>query len=413
MSNFRRGLRQALTVARRDLKATVLTPTFLIFLLSPLLMISFGLASSMGARSAATSGEKRARIVVIATPEQAAILAEVDKQLRPVFHGHSTPPQLRVDAPARDVAAQARGAIDSDRDEVSAVMFGPLERPHVLRTPDGYGESIYLAQLAEETLRAERAGGPARLSQAEFDVVAREQTTNSGRGQVAYFAILGVFFLTLMLSGQAVGAMAEERSNKVIEVLAAAVPLESVFFGKLIGAFGSALLFIAFWGAMLFILPRVIPPDYTLAFSGMGTAVGPIFPLLFVAYFTMAYLLLSAVFLGVGALASSQRELQMMSLPITIFQVAVLTLASYGAADPDGWLAIATAIFPFSSPHAMAARAATSPELWPHAVALVWQALWVGIVVTISARLFRRGVLKSGSPKMRFKKPRTIDMGVS
>ena len=412
MSNFRRGLRQALTVAWRDLRATVMTPTFLIFLLSPLLMISFSVLGSMGATSAATSGEVRARIVVIATPARGATLGAVDQQLRGLF-GKSFPPQLRIDAPGHDVAAQARAVIDKDPDEVSAVMYGPLERPFILRTPNGYRESIYLSQLAEETLRAERAGGPSQLSQAEFIPVAREATTSSGRGQVAYFAILGVFFLTLMLSGQAVGAMAEERSNKVIEVLAAAIPLESVFFGKLLGAFGSALLFIVFWGGLIAALPRLVPADYFLKFSEMGTAVGPIFPLLFIAYFTMAYLLLSAVFLGVGALASSQRELQMMSLPITIFQVAVLTLASFGAANPDGWLATATAIFPFSSPHAMAARAATSPELWPHAVALVWQALWVAIVVTVSARLFRRGVLKSGSPKLRFKKPRTIDNSVS
>jgi len=407
MNNFRRGLRQALTVAWRDLRATVMTPTFLIFLLSPLLMIGFSVLGSMGAQSAASSGEKRARIVVIAAPDRAAMLTAIDTQLRPLFRGRSIPPQLRIDTPGRDAAAQARAVLDQDSDEVSAVLYGPLERPHILRTPTGYGEAVYLGQLAEETLRAERAGGPERLSQAEVTVVAREQTTSSGRGQVAYFAILGVFFLTLMLSGQAVGAMAEERSNKVIEVLAAAVPLESVFFGKLLGAFGSALLFIVFWGAMLAVLPRVIPPEYAVAFADMGTAVGPIFPLLFLAYFTMAYLLLSAVFLGVGALASSQRELQMMSLPITIFQVAVLTLASYGAADPDGWIAMATAIFPFSSPHAMAARAATSPELWPHAVALVWQGLWVVIVVTVSARLFRRGVLKSGSPKFRLRKATT------
>lgn len=412
MSNFRRGLRQALTVAWRDLRATVMTPTFLIFLLSPLLMISFSVLGSMGATSAASSGEKRARVVVIATADRAAMLGAIDAQLRPIFRGSATPPQLRVDAPRGDVAAQARATIKQD-DDVSAVLFGPLERPHILRSPGGYGDAVYLGQLAEETLRAEHAGGPARLSQADYEVVPREQTTSSGRGAVAYFAILGVFFLTLMLSGQAVGAMAEERSNKVIEVLAAAIPLESVFFGKLLGAFGSALLFIVFWGGLLAALPRMIPAGYAAKFAEMGTAVGPIFPLLFIAYFTMAYLLLSAVFLGVGALASSQRELQMMSLPITIFQVAVLTLASFGAANPDGWLATATAIFPFSSPHAMAARAATSPELWPHAVALVWQALWVAIVVTVSARLFRRGVLKSGSPKLRFKKPRTIDNSVS
>ncbi|MEZ0244355.1 MAG: ABC transporter permease [Sphingomonas sp.] len=412
MNNFQRGLRQALTVARRDLLATVLTPTFLIFLLSPLLMISFSIVGSMGAQSAATSGEARARIVVIATHDRAAMLGTIDKQLRPLLRGGSAPPQLRVDAPEGDVAAQAHAVIKND-DDVAAVMFGPLERPHILRSPRSYGDAAYLGQLAEETLRAERAGGPERLSQAEYEVVSREQTTSSGRGAVAYFAILGVFFLTLMLSGQAVGAMAEERSNKVIEVLAAAVPLESVFFGKLLGAFGSALLFICFWGGLLAALPKLVPPDFASKFSEMGTAVGPIFPLLFIAYFTMAYLLLSAVFLGVGAMASSQRELQMMSLPITIFQVAVLTVASFGAANPDGWLATATAIFPFSSPHAMAARAATSPELWPHAVALVWQALWVAITVVVSARLFRRGVLKSGSPKLRFKKLRTIDNNVS
>jgi len=47
----------------------------------------------------------------------------------------------------------------------------------------------------------------------------------------------------------------------------------------------------------------------------------------------------------------------------------------------------------------MAAHAANSPALWPHAVALVWQVLWVAITVTVAARLFRRGVLKSGGPK--------------
>ncbi len=51
----------------------------------------------------------------------------------------------------------------------------------------------------------------------------------------------------------------------------------------------------------------------------------------------------------------------------------------------------------------MAARAANSPEVWPHFVALGWQALWVAITVTIGARVFRRGVLKSGSPKLRLR----------
>lgn len=410
-----RMLRQALTVARRDFTATVMTPTFLLFLLSPLLMIGFGVVGSMSATSAAGSGEARQRIVVIAAPGKAAEIAEVDKQLRRFFANPKARPALQIEGPGDDIEAQARALLNSSRFDVTAVLYGTLDRPRILRRPSGYPEGLYLAQLAEQTLRAERSGGARPLSEAEVIVVDSGQATTGGRSQAAYFAALGIFFLTLMLSGQAVGAMAEERSNKVIEVLAAAIPLESVFFGKLLGAFGSALLFVCFWGTLIAQLPKVVPAGVADELGNLSAAVGPIFPLLFVVYFTMAYMLQSAVFLGVGALASTQREIQMLSLPITIFQFAMLGFASYAAGHADSWLARAAEVFPFSSPLAMAAHAANSPALWPHALALAWQMLWVAITVTVAARLFRRGVLQSGNPKRNKRQPDrpAIDMPVS
>jgi len=406
MSNFARGTRQALTIARRDFVATVFAPTFLLFLLTPVFMIGLGIAGGYSAASVSSGGAEKAVIVAIAPADRAAPLIAVDTQMRLLFppHGENARPALRIEVPERDMAAQARSLFARGDMDVQAVLYGPLEHPQILRGALASGEATYLAQLAEQTLRAEKAGGTTQLSDAEITVFARDQTSSGGRRQVAYFASLGLFLMTLMLSGQAVGAMAEERSNKVIEVLAAAVPLESVFFGKLLGAFGSAVLFIGFWGALLLNLPRLMPPDATSRFAEFGAAVGPVFPLLFVAYFTMAYMLLSAVFLGIGALASTQREIQLLSFPITILQFAVFGFATFGAARPDSWIATATQIFPLSSPIAMAARAAYSPELWPHALALGWQALWVAITVTIAARMFRRGVLKSGSPRRRAKK---------
>ena len=44
----------------------------------------------------------------------------------------------------------------------------------------------------------------------------------------------------------------------------------------------------------------------------------------------------------------------------------------------------------------MAARGATNAALWPHILALAWQALWVGITIALGAHFFRYGVLKSG-----------------
>ena len=57
---------------------------------------------------------------------------------------------------------------------------------------------------------------------------------------------------------------------------------------------------------------------------------------------------------------------------------------------------IAAAVFPLSSPMAMLARAAEEPELWPHLAAIVWQAIWVAVILRVGAQLFRSTVLKSG-----------------
>ena len=60
----------------------------------------------------------------------------------------------------------------------------------------------------------------------------------------------------------------------MIEILAAAVPLESVFLGKLIGRFGVALLFLAFWGSIALNFTAVLPADFATAFADIGPAVG-------------------------------------------------------------------------------------------------------------------------------------------
>jgi ABC-2 type transport system permease protein len=44
----------------------------------------------------------------------------------------------------------------------------------------------------------------------------------------------------------------------------------------------------------------------------------------------------------------------------------------------------------------MIARAAQRPEIWPHLLAIAWQAVTVAMIVRVGANLFRRSVLKSG-----------------
>ena len=401
---LRRTIRQTLTIARRDFIATVFTPIFLLFLFAPVIMGSFGAIGGMGAASVAGGASDRARIVAIVPDRLARPIAEADTRLRGVFREDEAPPALTTLTPKADVAAQARSAFAAKDYDATAVLYGPLDAPTILYGPRGSRAVDYLTLLAGQTLTADRLGGAVPRVTVTKTPIQRRGASAGGQHQSAFFATFGIFFLTLFLSGQVVGTMAEERNTKVIEVLAAAVPLESVFFGKLLGMFGVALLFVAFWGTVIGQIGALMPPMMRAGIGELAPAVGgPMFVVLFGAYFTTAYLLLGSIFLSVGAQASTMREIQLLSLPVTILQVAMFGTAA-AAISGGGWLRTAVELFPLSSPYAMAGHAANSPELWPHAAAIAWQLLWVAIFITVGARLFRRGVLQSGSAKPRWRR---------
>ena len=414
MNRLRRRVKQTLTIARRDFIATVFTPVFLLFLFAPLIMASFGAVGGLGAATVAGSGDDRARIIVITPPARTDLFTDADAQLRTAFRPGEAPPKLLLIAPDGNPVVQAEKLFGRKDYDAVAISFGPAVAPHILYAPTGTRSADYLALLARTVRAAEQLGGTLPEPQVTKIPVRQTRATKGGRSRSAFLAAFGVFFLTLFLAGQVVGTMAEERNNKVIEILAAAVPLESVFLGKLLGMFGVAVLFVAFWGTVIGQIGALLPPAAQAAFAEMAPAVGvPAFPLLFFAYFATAYLLLGSVFLGVGAQATTMREIQMLSLPVTIVQVGMFGLAAAATVHPGGTLATVAVIFPLSSPFAMAGLAASSPALWPHIAAIAWQLLWVGIFVTTGARLFRRGVLQSGGAKRARTSPVLIDIHVN
>ncbi len=394
-----RLIRQITVIARRDFLAMVATPTFLLFLLAPLFMIGFGAVGGSGAAQLGASSAGKARIAVIAGGSEVARLQAADRTLRALYRGDEGPPILLVITPSGDAAAQTKSIFTRKDLDVTAVLAGPLAAPQIKYNAPSRRHAEYLATLADNVAR-ERRTGLALDQRIVVPAITENPSAKTGsvRGQQAagFGAVFVIFFLTLLLAGQAVGTLAEEKSNKVIEILAASVPLEAVFLGKLIGMFGVAVLFVGFWGILVMLGVSVLPQGAML--TGLAPAIGvPAFFILGALYFTMAYMLLGAVFLGIGAQAATIREIQMLSLPITVFQVSMFGLSAAAASNPGSSIARFAEIFPFSSPFAMAARGATDGAIWPHVLALGWQALWVAITIWIAVRLFRIGVLKSGN----------------
>ena len=393
-------------IARRDFLAIVATPTFLLFLLAPLFMVGMGLAGGMGASQLADSARGAGRIVAVADPADIEALRSADTRLRAVMPREPALLELRVATPAIDPIAVARekGA------DTYAVMSGDLAAPRIVEREKDSGSGRYLALLAGEVQRA-RAAGPLPPVAPRFEALSSGGTSIAVQQSLGFGAVFVIFLLTLLLAGQTVSSLAEEKGNKVIEILAAAVPLESVFLGKLLGFLGVAVLFIAFWVAMAVgggLAAAMLSDPAALtstegaskaaaALAAMPATGWPFFLGIGFVYFVLSFLLLGAVFLGVGAQAATVREIQMLSLPITIFQVGMFSLCAAAASAPESSLARFAQIFPFSSPLAMAARAATDDAKAIHLLAIGWQALWVALVIWISVRLFRAGVLSGGS----------------
>ena len=386
-------LRQIGVIARRDFLSIVGTPTFLIFLLAPMFMIAVSIVGGQGAARLGESSASKARIAAIADAPTGRLYAQADALLR--AGTGSNAPELMVVAPSARRDLQTAALFASKDVDVTAVMYGAVSRPLIRFKPPSDRDASYLAFLAESVARAGKAGiaVDAKLSQPRIVATSAVAATRGGQQASGFGAVFVIFFLTLLLAGQTVSTLAEERGNKVIEILAAAVRLEAVFLGKLIGLFGVAVVFVAFWSTIGTIALLAGGSNLTTVTPAVGL---PVFLILCGCYFSTAYFLLGAVFLGIGAQASSMREIQLMSLPITIFQVAMFGVSSAAASSPGSTIARFAEIFPFSSPFAMAARAATDAALWPHVLALAWQVLWVLITVSIGVRMFTLGVLKSG-----------------
>ena len=402
-------IRAALVIARRDYVASVWSRTFLLFLIGPLFPILFGFVfGSVGAKL--DSQATHPTVAVVADGAARDVLTRAHRQLSSRLGG-GVLPALWIVAPGGPVAAPTRALLGDEAPKVVAVLADPLGPPrltgpeHVLG--DLKGElSLILGQARQDVLLAPAGGVPAPVALALDPVRQSAGNQSTARLLTARAGQLVLVMLTMILAGMLLSNLIEEKSNKVIEVLAAAVPVDAIFLGKLIAMLGMSLTGIAVWGTTAAVAIVTLAPG---AAGLPPPAVGwPMFLALGVAYFTASYLLLGAAFLGIGAQANSVREVQTLSMPVTMGQLVVFAFASSAVSDPNGATAIAATIFPWSSPFAMLARAAQIDEVWPHTVAILWQAMWIALIIRFAARRFRVSVLKSGGRRRRgfFARPR-------
>ena len=384
-SSARLSLWQAAwVIARRDFTAIVFSKVFLLFLIGPLFFLGISAGGGYVGAMAADSADEP-QLAVAFTPDANAAIEKSRDELEPLV---GMPEVTLVD---QADGADPRALLEDEDRNLLGVLSGSLADPLLT----GPKEDVERWE-GEVAIMVGAARGEA-IPQANIAIDMTDGAINRQTAQdaTARAGIVMLFMLTIFLAGMVLSNLVEEKGNKIIEILAAAIPMDAVFVGKLFAMLGVSLVGLTVWGAaagVILILGAgalpVIPPP----------AVGwPLFFALFVIYFAMAYLLIGSVFLAVGSLAPTVRDVQTVSMPATILQLLIFFLANFAVGQPGSALEIFAAIFPLSSPYMMVARAAKEGVMWWHLAAIAWQVLWVAIFVKIGASLFRAKVLKSGT----------------
>lgn len=462
-------IRAVVTIARRDIAATILSKGFLIWLAMPVIGLVFGVLASLAtgrdpapviavavidpagdfapwlqaadARERTRNGYERLRNRWAAANGGAAFPADLarpsallaDKRLAELADGgldrieaayNLMPVSLDASGAVRTAAPYTLVSAEGDAKAQAARLLRPSSNAGngrfgaVLFVDNGHlrlfarggvdTERVrYLAGLAWTRRAFADAGldGPidrVRAAQPDIEIEtvdAERANMKPGRGSMlATGAATVLFALISLLAGALLSNMVEEKANKIIEVLVASVPIPAIYAGKLIAMLIVSLIGVTVWGLMfggaaafaIAQLPAGLIPVPERGWPGL-LALG-------MAYFVCAYLIYGAIYLGIGSLCSSIREVQTLSLPVTILQMVIL-IVTLGALDRPGSLwGDVVSWFPLSAPYMMAGRAATGTGLGVHLAAIAWQLGFAAFVILASSRLFRYGVLHSGPP---------------
>ena len=383
-------LAAAYVVARRDFVAILFSRSFIFFLIGPLFpLVIGGLAGGIGQR--VQDSADRPVLGVAMSPADSAAMVKAQQVLAAQL-GQSMPELLVVKQLAPGEPFDPAAAMKQNRANLAAIVTGTPAHPVLTGSQDRIANWQGRVGLMAAQAQGRAPNTFPGVTLAGIATTRADQTHS--RVVTAQLGQTVLFLLTMVLAGMVLSNLVEEKGNKIIEVLAAAIPMDAVFLGKLFAMLAVSLVGITVWagaGSAVWLAAGHSLAEYP------APAVGwPAFFGLGVVYFAMGYLLLGSIFLAIGSMASTVREVQTLSMPVTMLQLINFFFASYAMSQPGTWIETAAMIVPFSSPFTMLARAAQDGALWPHAMAIAWQLVCVAVLVRMGAALFKRRVMHSG-----------------
>jgi len=232
----------------------------------------------------------------------------------------------------------------------------------------------------------------------------RSQSEKTTGYLIAYAGVV-LIFMSVYLYGVGVAmGIAEEKGNRIMEILANAATPFQLMVGKILGLGAAGLLQMACFVAVgigAFLLQAPLK-DALLGSSGgeltiyiTGTSITLL--LLLLVYFILGFLLYATLFAAMGELVKRQDEVQNTVQPITwLFMIGyIISLVAISDSNAT-WVKVISYI-PFWTPTTMLMRIGTGVvSWWEIGLTIVLMIAAIFVCALISARIYRLGILMYG-----------------
>jgi len=214
-----------------------------------------------------------------------------------------------------------------------------------------------------------------------------------------------VFFLFLYITLIQYGmynlrGVIEEKSNRIVEIVISSVRPTELMLGKVVGIGLVGLTQYAMWSVLAMNLAL-------LSGSGLATALGfahasiPTVPMSTIAYFVLFFLLgyffYASIYTAIGAPFNTDQEAQQLSMIPSMLIVSGMAVYPAVMNNPNGPIAVAASLFPFTAPLIMYLRTAIAePPVYQIGLCIVILILATVGMAWLAGRIYRVGILMYG-----------------
>ncbi|ORC22178.1 MULTISPECIES: ABC transporter permease [Rothia] len=211
---------------------------------------------------------------------------------------------------------------------------------------------------------------------------------NAGLAMIVSLAFAMIFYMSTILFGVAIAnSVVEEKQNRIVEIIATAIPLGQLLTGKIIGNIILAILQVVVYGATALVAMQI---------TGSATEFGWILPSAgwFALFYIAGFAAVATIWAAVGAMSARAEDVTNLSIPLMMVLIAALFAGIYLS---DFWLRVVSFV-PVLSSIAMPRRLLTEDvALWEPALALVITLATAALLTRVGARIYRANIMRGGT----------------